>query len=123
MLLRLVRTLGCVVAFDSLKQSRSETLSESNPMMWLILSLSAATVVLAWLLHNWLRQWLGDTYAEIRPQLEWGLSIALSLITLYSLWSWTRLEPRGDLSLILGSILSLLLLSIIAVGSRNIRKP
>jgi hypothetical protein len=90
--------------------------------MWVTVSLCAASVVLGWLLHNWIRQWLGDAYDQLRPQLEWGLTVALSLIILY-LWIWTQLELRGDLALILGSILALLVLSITAVGWRNIRKP
>jgi len=91
-------------------------------MMWLMLSLCVASVVLAWLLHNWLRQWLGDTYAQLRPQLEWILAITLSLIIL-SLWSWTQIGPRGDPLLILRAIPTLLLLSIMAVVWGNIRKP
>ncbi len=91
-------------------------------MIWLIASLGAVSVVLAWLLHNWLRQRLGDIYEEFRPELEWGLTLTLSLIILH-LWSWTPMGPRIDVSSFLGPISTLFMLSIMAVGWRNIRKP
>jgi len=65
---------------------------------WVIfLSRCFAALAVAWGLHVLLSRWLGETYSQLRPQLEWVITFTL-LLSLFYATGWPYLEQGTGFS-------------------------